>query len=75
MEATAPAKPTGFTATAAGNAQIDLAWTAPADDGGRAVSGYKIEVSDDGSTGSWVRPRRRHRQHGHRVFAYRAFRR
>ena len=53
VEATAPAKPTGFTATAAGNAQIDLAWTAPADDGGRAVSGYKIEVSDDGSTGSW----------------------
>ena len=54
VEATAPAKPTGFTATAAGNAQIDLAWTAPADDGGRAVSGYKIEVSDDGSTGSWT---------------------
>ena len=53
VEATAPAKPTGFTAMAAGNAQIDLAWTAPADDGGRAVSGYKIEVSDDGSTGSW----------------------
>ena len=54
VEATAPAKPTGLTATAAGNAQIDLAWTAPADDGGRAVSGYKIEVSDDGSTGSWT---------------------
>ena len=53
MEATAPAKPTGFTATAAGNAQIDLAWTAPEDDGGRAVSGYKVEVSDDGSSGSW----------------------
>ena len=53
VEATAPAKPTNLTATAAGNAQIDLAWTAPADDGGRAVSGYKIEVSDDGSTGSW----------------------
>ena len=51
--ATAPAKPTGLSATAAGNAQIDLAWTAPPDDGGRAVSGYKVEVSDDGSTGSW----------------------
>ena len=51
--ATAPAKPTNLTATAAGNAQIDLAWTAPVDDGGRAVSGYKVEVSDDGSTGSW----------------------
>ena len=54
VEAAAPAKPTGLSATAAGNAQIDLAWTAPADDGGRAVSGYKIEVSDDGSTGSWT---------------------
>ena len=54
VEATAPAKPTGLSATAAGNAQIDLAWTAPADDGGRVVSGYKVEVSDDGSTGSWT---------------------
>ena len=53
VEATAPAKPTGLSATAAGNAQIDLAWTAPEDDGGRAVSGYKVEVSEDGSTGSW----------------------
>ena len=53
VEVTAPAKPTGLMATAAGNAQIDLAWTAPADDGGRAVSGYKIGVSDDGSTGNW----------------------
>ncbi len=51
--ATAPAKPTNLTATAAGNAQIDLAWTAPVDDGGRAVTGYRVEVSEDGSTGSW----------------------
>ena len=53
VEATAPAKPTGLSATAAGNAQIDLAWTAPEDDGGRTVTGYKVEVSDDGSSGSW----------------------
>ena len=50
--ATAPGTPTGLTATASGT-QIDLAWTAPASDGGRAVTGYRIEVSTDGSAGSW----------------------
>ena len=53
VQATAPAKPTGLSATAMGSAQIDLSWTAPVDDGGRAVTGYKVEVSDDGSSGSW----------------------
>ena len=53
--------PTGLSATSSGTAQIDLEWTAPMDDGGRAATGYKIEVSDDGSSGSWDRPRRRHR--------------
>ena len=33
---------------------IDLAWTAPDNDGGSAITGYKIEVSTDGSTGSWT---------------------
>ena len=50
--ATAPGKPTGLTATASGTTQIDLAWTAPSD-GGRAVTGYRIEVSEDGSAGIW----------------------
>ena len=45
-----PSKPTGLTATAVGSSRIDLAWTAPADNGGRAISGYRIEVSPDGST-------------------------
>ena len=45
-----PGKPTGLTATAVGSSRIDLAWTAPADNGGRAISGYRIEVSPDGST-------------------------
>ncbi len=52
VRATAPGTPTGLTATASGT-QIDLAWTAPASDGGRAVTGYRIEVSEDGSAGSW----------------------
>ena len=48
---TAPDAPTGLTATASGQAWIELAWTAPVRAGGRAVTGYRIEVSLDGS--SW----------------------
>ena len=32
---------------------IDLAWTAPADTGGAAITGYRIEVSTDGGT-TWT---------------------
>ena len=48
---TAPDAPTGLTATASGQAWIELAWTAPARVGGRAITGYRIEVSPAGS--SW----------------------
>ena len=48
---TSPGAPTGLTATANGQTQIDLSWTAPSDDGGPDIAGYKIEVSADGS--SW----------------------
>ena len=44
---TVPDAPTGLTATAGGSTRIDLAWSAPASDGGAAVSGYRIEVSPD----------------------------
>ena len=46
-----PGPPTGLSAIANGTAQIDLAWSAPADDGGARVTGYRIEVSDNGT--SW----------------------
>ena len=38
---TVPGAPTGLTATA-GNAQVALAWTAPASNGGSAITGYKV---------------------------------
>ena len=46
-----PGKPTGLKATADGETEIDLSWTAPSDDGGADITGYKIEVSTNGS--SW----------------------
>ena len=48
-----PDAPTGLSATASGTNQIYLAWTAPLDNGGRPISGYKIEVSDDAGT-TWA---------------------
>ena len=47
---TAPAPPTGLTATAQGQDQIDLSWTEPSNDGGSPITGYRIEMSDDGTT-------------------------
>ena len=52
MIVSAPDAPTGLTATASGQAWIELAWTAPVHAGGRAITGYTIEVSPDGSTWS-----------------------
>ena len=55
-DATVPDAPTGLTATAAAPTQIDLAWTAPAYDGGAQISGYRIEVSENGA--NWTDLRR-----------------
>ena len=49
-----PGAPTVLTATPAVKpTQIDLSWTAPGDDGNSPITGYRIEVSPDGSNGSW----------------------
>ena len=50
---TVPGAPTSLTATASGTTTINLSWTAPADDGGAAITGYRIEVSSNGGT-SWT---------------------
>ena len=47
--ATVPGAPTSLTATADGETEIDLSWTAPSDDGGTSITGYRIEVSNNGS--------------------------
>ena len=46
-DATVPDAPTDLQAVSAGISQIDLEWSAPDYDGGAAVSGYRIEVSED----------------------------
>ena len=49
---TVPGAPTGLTATASGQNQINLSWSAPSSNGGSAITGYRIEVSSDGGS-SW----------------------
>ena len=45
--------PSSLTATSTGTTTINLSWTAPIDDGGSAISGYRIELSSDGTASSW----------------------
>ena len=44
-----PGTPTGLMATANGPMAINLAWMAPADNGGADITGYQIETSADGN--------------------------
>ena len=45
-----PGAPEGLTAAGDGQTRIDLSWSAPPIDGGAAITGYRIEVSEDRST-------------------------
>ena len=50
--ATVPGSPAGLRASADGETEIDLSWREPSSDGGSRVTGYRIEVSDNGSNWS-----------------------
>ncbi len=54
-DATAPSAPTGLSARAVGQSRIDLAWNRPSNDGGAAITGYRIESSPNGTTWSALR--------------------
>jgi hypothetical protein len=52
---TAPGSPTGLGATAVSPTQVNLSWTAPSNNGGSPITGYKIEVkSGSGSYSNLV---------------------
>ena len=51
-DAVAPDPPTHLVAAATEPTRIDLAWRAPEYDGGASVTGYRIEVSPDGTAWS-----------------------
>ena len=55
-EVAVPGAPTGLRAAPSGvggSEQILLTWAAPVDDGGSAITGYRIEVSSSGVSG-WI---------------------
>ena len=51
-DAIGPGRPTGLQAAPTGQTRIQLSWTAPADVGSFAITGYKIEVSENAG-GRW----------------------
>ncbi len=52
-DANVPSIPTGLTAVVSGSGIVTLSWTAPSDDGGAPIMGYRIYASPDG-TSEWM---------------------
>ena len=50
VPATIPGAPTNITASSNANAQSVIAWTAPADNGGTAITGYLVTANPGGRT-------------------------
>ena len=48
VTATVPGAPTGLTVTP-GNASVTATWTAPVNNGGSAITGYRVGISPDGT--------------------------
>ena len=67
--------PTALTAAALGATIVELAWTAPGNNGGSAITGYKVEVSTDGSTWTDLEDDTESTVHGHRLPPLRAVQR
>ena len=51
-----PGAPLDLTVMADGQTQIDLSWSVPEDDGGEAIAGYRIEVSEMARPGATWKP-------------------
>ena len=51
---TAPQPPTNLSASSVSSSQINLSWITPSDNGGSAITGYKVERSPDGSRWSTI---------------------
>ena len=47
---TLPAAPTGLVAMVVSDAEVALTWQPPGNDGGVAITGYQLQVSEDGGT-------------------------
>ena len=61
-----PGAPQSLSARADGETEIELSWSRPSSDGGSRITGYRIEVSEDGSGWSVLEADTSRTSHTHR---------